>query len=250
MHNEPLHRYVKLRVAHALGIPGTFSPPLRVSEAVDKEYFLTCVSIQTGLMVGLCALEANDEQQSKLFQYIEAEKNGRQFAVTSKFIYVHENYLWKLFYCHKNANGCRSQGAHQPIMLSFTWAYVCHSDRFDGGTLRSRSIWWTAIQIISVHWSREKWPPICSHFKIHSRSWKLFMKIILLSLKCHWMSFTRGSSTNHVIVYLGICVSLGKLTSFIFTGIRTLKTTHHGLNYLSSKTENNPSGKKIFPMQI
>ena len=174
MHNEPLHRYVKLRVAHALGIPGTFSPPPRVSEAVDKEYFLTCVSIQTGLMVGLCALEANDEQQSKLFQYIEAEKmaanlqslqnsftfmkiiyenysivikmpmdvvhkgpinqscyrlpghmcviqtglmvglcaleaydeqqsklfqyieaekNGRQFAVTSKFIHVHENYL-------------------------------------------------------------------------------------------------------------------------------------------------------------
>ena len=28
----PLSRYVKLRVAHALGMPGTFSPPLRVSD--------------------------------------------------------------------------------------------------------------------------------------------------------------------------------------------------------------------------
>ena len=30
-HNVPLARYVKLRVAHALGMPGTFSPPPRVS---------------------------------------------------------------------------------------------------------------------------------------------------------------------------------------------------------------------------
>ena len=29
----PLARYVKLWVAHALGIPGTFSPPPRVSDA-------------------------------------------------------------------------------------------------------------------------------------------------------------------------------------------------------------------------
>ena len=30
--HEPLARYVKLRVAHAPGMPGTFSPPLRVSD--------------------------------------------------------------------------------------------------------------------------------------------------------------------------------------------------------------------------
>ena len=30
--NGPLARYVKLRVAHALGVPGTFSRPLRVSD--------------------------------------------------------------------------------------------------------------------------------------------------------------------------------------------------------------------------
>ena len=30
--HEPLARYAKLRVAHALGMPGTFSPPPRVSD--------------------------------------------------------------------------------------------------------------------------------------------------------------------------------------------------------------------------
>ena len=30
--NEPLARYVKLRVAHAPGMPGTFSPPMGVSD--------------------------------------------------------------------------------------------------------------------------------------------------------------------------------------------------------------------------
>ena len=30
--NGPLARYVKLRVAHAPGMPGTFSPPPRVSD--------------------------------------------------------------------------------------------------------------------------------------------------------------------------------------------------------------------------
>ena len=38
----PLNRYVKLRVAHALGMPGTFSPPPRLSKA--DMYHGTCVT--------------------------------------------------------------------------------------------------------------------------------------------------------------------------------------------------------------
>ena len=34
-HNGPLARYVKLRIAHALGMPGTFSPPPTSKEAVS-----------------------------------------------------------------------------------------------------------------------------------------------------------------------------------------------------------------------
>ena len=38
----PLTRYVKLRVAHALGMPGTFSPPPRVSD--PDMHHGTCVT--------------------------------------------------------------------------------------------------------------------------------------------------------------------------------------------------------------
>ena len=38
----PLARYVKSRVAHALGVPGTFSPPPRVSD--PDMHFGTCVT--------------------------------------------------------------------------------------------------------------------------------------------------------------------------------------------------------------
>ena len=41
-HDGPLTRYVKLRVAHAPGIPGTFSQPLRVSDP-DMHYG-TCLT--------------------------------------------------------------------------------------------------------------------------------------------------------------------------------------------------------------
>ena len=40
----PLNKYVKLRVAHALGMPGTFSPPPRVSDPdMHHGTFATCV---------------------------------------------------------------------------------------------------------------------------------------------------------------------------------------------------------------
>ena len=42
MMNGPLARYVKLRVAHAPGMPGTFSPPPRVSD--PDMYHGTCVT--------------------------------------------------------------------------------------------------------------------------------------------------------------------------------------------------------------
>ena len=42
----PLTRYVKLRVAHAPGMPGTFSPPPRVSE--PDTHHGTCVTGQGG----------------------------------------------------------------------------------------------------------------------------------------------------------------------------------------------------------
>ena len=41
VHHGPLSRYVKLRVAHAPGMPGTFSPPPRVSD-LDMHHG-TCV---------------------------------------------------------------------------------------------------------------------------------------------------------------------------------------------------------------
>ena len=40
--HEPLARYVKLRVAHAPGMPGTFSPPPRVSD--PDMYHGTCAT--------------------------------------------------------------------------------------------------------------------------------------------------------------------------------------------------------------
>ena len=40
--NGPLARYVKLRVAHASGMPGTFSPPLRLSD--PDMHHGTCVT--------------------------------------------------------------------------------------------------------------------------------------------------------------------------------------------------------------
>ena len=40
--NRPLARYVQLRVAHALGMPGTFSPPSRVSD--PNMHHGTCVT--------------------------------------------------------------------------------------------------------------------------------------------------------------------------------------------------------------
>ena len=42
LHHGPLDKYVKLRVAHAPGMPGTFSPPPRVSDA--DMYRGTCVT--------------------------------------------------------------------------------------------------------------------------------------------------------------------------------------------------------------
>ena len=40
--NEPLVRYVKLQVVHALGMPGTFSPPSRLSD--PDMHHGTCVT--------------------------------------------------------------------------------------------------------------------------------------------------------------------------------------------------------------
>ena len=42
VNNGPLARYAKLRVAHAPGMPGTFSPPLRVSD--PDMHHGTCVT--------------------------------------------------------------------------------------------------------------------------------------------------------------------------------------------------------------
>ena len=42
MRNEALTRYVKLRVAHAPGMSGTFSPPPRVSD--PDMHHGTCVT--------------------------------------------------------------------------------------------------------------------------------------------------------------------------------------------------------------
>ena len=48
--NGPITRYAKLRVAHAPGIPGTFSPPLRVSD--PDMYHSTCVTHVPWFMPG------------------------------------------------------------------------------------------------------------------------------------------------------------------------------------------------------
>ena len=46
----PLAMYVKLRIAHALGMPGTFSPPPRVSD--PDMHYSTCVTHVPGCMSG------------------------------------------------------------------------------------------------------------------------------------------------------------------------------------------------------
>ena len=82
MGNGPLARYVKLRVAHAPGMPGTFSPPQRVCDP-DMHYG-TCVTHVPRCMPGsLTSGFLWSRWRGKLSRHSQRMRNP-QFYVTGK----------------------------------------------------------------------------------------------------------------------------------------------------------------------
>ena len=78
----PLARYVKLRVAHAPGMPGTFSPPLRISDS-DMHYG-TCVTHVSWCMTGsLTSVSFFSRWRGKRSRHSRRMRNP-QFYVSGK----------------------------------------------------------------------------------------------------------------------------------------------------------------------
>ena len=82
----PLVRYVKLRVAHASGMPGTFSPPPRVSD--PGLHHGTCVTHVPWCMPGSLTSGFFEVGDGKNFSGIPGACATRNFA------YLEEAHLW------------------------------------------------------------------------------------------------------------------------------------------------------------
>ena len=93
----PLVRYAKLRVAHALGMPGTFSPPLLVSDT-DMHHG-TCMTHVPWCMSGsLTSGFFWSRWRGKRFRHSQHMRNT-QFCVSGKRLMACYTYLSYLSYC-------------------------------------------------------------------------------------------------------------------------------------------------------
>ena len=74
----PLTRYVKLRVAHALGMPGTFSPPPRVSD--PDMHHGTCVTHVPWCLLGSLTSGFLCSQRGKRFRHSRRMRNPQLYV--------------------------------------------------------------------------------------------------------------------------------------------------------------------------